>query len=75
MVAKEDKSATVIGPEDDEDKKQRQQMDQFWRAAESIGARNADKDPDEVLEFVTAVVEEVRRENYERKQREARERR
>jgi hypothetical protein len=46
------------------------QMDEttqrFWQTVEQIRARNADKDPDEVLREVTEVVEEVRRERYER---------
>lgn len=40
----------------------------FWQVVEQIGERNADKDPDEVLADVTAVVEEVRRERSEREQ-------
>jgi uncharacterized protein YpuA (DUF1002 family) len=45
--------------------------ERFWRAAEQIGERNKDKDPDEELAFITEIVEEVRRERYEREQREA----
>jgi hypothetical protein len=41
----------------------------FWRTVDEIRARNADKDPDEVLRDVTEVVEEVRQEQYERKLR------
>jgi hypothetical protein len=41
----------------------------FWRAVEEIWAKNADKDPDEVLRDVTEVVEEVRQERYEQKLR------
>jgi hypothetical protein len=40
--------------------------ERFWQAVERIGRRNADKDPDEILRDVTEVVEEVRRERYER---------
>lgn len=36
--------------------------ERMWEAIERIGERNADKDPDEVLADVTAVVAEVRRE-------------
>jgi hypothetical protein len=41
----------------------------FWRVVDDIRARNADKDPDEVLRDVTEVVEEVRQEQYERELR------
>lgn len=41
----------------------------FWQALERIWARNADKDPDEVLRDVTEAVEEVRQEQYEQKLR------
>jgi len=41
----------------------------FWRAVDRIGELNKDEDPDEVLAFVTEVVEEVRQERYEREQR------
>lgn len=75
MVEKAKKPVSVMSSEDEAEQEQRQQMDQFWRAVESIRERNADNDPDEGLRFVTEVVEEVRQEHYERKQREARERR
>jgi hypothetical protein len=38
----------------------------FWQVVDELRARNADKDPDEVLRDVTEVVEEVRRERRER---------
>jgi hypothetical protein len=41
----------------------------FWQAVERIRARNADKDPDEVLREVTEEVEAVRRERHERARR------
>ena len=49
---------------------QRQAEDKarFWEIVEEIRARNADKDPDEVYREVTAIVEEVRQERYEREQ-------
>jgi hypothetical protein len=43
-------------------------MDRFWEVVERIGERNKDWDPDEVMAEVTAVVEEVRQEQYEREQ-------
>jgi hypothetical protein len=65
---------TRVGPVDDAEQcapseRQRDDIDErFWQAVERIGARNADKDPDEVYREVTEVVEEVRRERYERSQ-------
>lgn len=40
--------------------------ERFWQTVERIRARNAEKDPDEILREVTEVVEEVRQERYER---------
>jgi PHD/YefM family antitoxin component YafN of YafNO toxin-antitoxin module len=39
-----------------------------WEAIQRVKGRNADKDPDEEMAFITEVVEEVRRELYERDQ-------
>ena len=41
-------------------------MEEAWATVDRIRDRNVDKDPDEVLRHVTAVVEEVRQERYER---------
>ena len=46
-----------------------QVMERLRETIERIGERNADKDPDEVMRFVTAVVEEVRQEHHERTRR------
>jgi len=46
-------------------------MERFWRAADCIRERTADMDPEAELQFITDVVEEVRRERYERAQRKA----
>lgn len=40
-----------------------------WAAIDELRRRNIDRDPDQVLADVTAVVEEVRREMYEEDQR------
>ena len=40
-----------------------------WAIIEAVQARNADKDPDEILAEVTAVVEEVRQEMYDERTR------
>jgi hypothetical protein len=50
-------------------------MQRFWEVVERIGERNADKDPDEEMAFITEVVEEVRQEHYERAQRQDQKRR
>ena len=39
--------------------------DRGWAAVDQLHALNADKDPDEVYELVTRVVEEVRQEHYD----------
>lgn len=64
--------AVVISPEQYQELEQQrqQQLDRFWQTVDGIRERNQDKDPDEVLADVTAVVEEVRQERYEREQRE-----
>jgi PHD/YefM family antitoxin component YafN of YafNO toxin-antitoxin module len=41
----------------------------LFEAVRDLQARNADNDPDEVYRDVTAAVEEVRQERYEREQR------
>jgi prevent-host-death family protein len=41
-------------------------MERFGQARDEIQARNANKDPDEIYRDVTAIVEEVRREQHER---------
>lgn len=63
--------AVVISPEEYEqlERERQAKLDRFWQTAERIAERNEDKDPDEVLADVTKVVEEVRQERYERKQR------
>lgn len=43
--------------------------ERFWRTVDRIRERNADKDPDAELAFITEVVEEVRQERHEREQR------
>jgi prevent-host-death family protein len=59
--------AVIISPELFQRLQEEDERD--WAIIEAVGARNADKDPDEVLAEVTAVVEEVRRERYERQNR------
>jgi prevent-host-death family protein len=66
--------AVVVSPEVYEEL-ETERLARAKRAIEQIGEQNRDEDPDEVLREVTAVVEEVRRERYARKQRQAQDRR
>jgi prevent-host-death family protein len=40
--------------------------ERLWRIVDQIRARNVDNDPDEVLQDVTAVVENVRKTRYDK---------
>ncbi|MDQ3696393.1 MAG: hypothetical protein M3464_22655 [Chloroflexota bacterium] len=60
-------AAAVIGPETDD--RQQEARERFWQAAERIRAHNQDKDPDAELVYITEVVEEVRKEWFERERR------
>jgi len=56
--------AVVISPEEYE-RIDRDRRERAWNAVARIQQLNADEDPDEILEFVTSVVEEVRQEQYD----------
>jgi len=43
----------------------------FWNTVETIQTRNADKDPDEMLQFITEIVGEVRQEQYDKQGQDA----
>ena len=43
----------------------------LFAVLDEIRAKNADKDPDEEFEYITAVVEAVRQEQHDRRQRAA----
>ena len=43
----------------------------FWNTVEMIQARNADEDPDEMLQFITEIVDEVRQEQYDKQRQDA----
>ena len=49
----------VMSPEEF-DRLRDDQAERDWQTIQRLQARNADKDPDDVLSVVTAVVEEVR---------------
>ena len=71
-MTKNDKPLTEIGrsePRTQGEAARDEALERFREVAERIGARNADKDPGEVMRIVTEVVEEVRQEHYERRQR------
>jgi prevent-host-death family protein len=58
--------AVVISPE--EYQKIQERQERAWKSVERLQELNADKDPEEVLADVTAEVEAVRQERYEREQ-------
>ena len=60
----------VVSPEEYE-RLRDVQFERDWQAIQRLQDRNADKDPDEVLRVVTAVVDEVRQERYERQQQDS----
>ena len=57
--------AVIISPEQYEEW-QRQEDARDWAIIEAVAARRADQDPDAILAEVTALVEAVRQEEYER---------
>lgn len=65
MVERKGKPVAVVIPPEQYQKLQEQQ-ERAWEAVDRVRERNADKDPDEVLADVTAEVEAVRQEMYER---------
>jgi hypothetical protein len=69
MVTRKNGSTAAADPETSEDLR-RTARERAWAVIERIGERNADKDPDEELAFITEVVEEVRQELYEQAKRE-----
>lgn len=69
MVQKKGKTVAVIISPDEYEAFRRDRDARAWATVEAIGARQAGADPDAVLAEVTAIVEEVRRERYERRPR------
>ena len=64
--------ATGLGSEKPAPKKTREEL---WAVIQQVQERNDHLDPDEVYADVTRIVEEVRQEMYEERQRAARDRR
>ncbi|HET8631910.1 MAG TPA: type II toxin-antitoxin system Phd/YefM family antitoxin [Thermomicrobiales bacterium] len=60
--------AVIVNPEEYE-ALERAREAQAWALIEAVGARNADKDPDELMADVTAEVEAVRQEMYDERTR------
>jgi prevent-host-death family protein len=60
-------AAVVISPEEF-DRYQQQVKQRFFETADELNRRNADQDPEDVLRDVTAIVEQVRQERYDRAQ-------
>lgn len=66
--------AVIISPEAFE--RQQEGFNQrFWETVDRIRERNAEKNPDEELTFITEVVEEVRQERHDEAQRKTKDRR
>ena len=51
----------------DTDRDAMSERERRWRVIESIGARNADKDPDEVERDIAEILEELRAEERAKK--------
>ena len=66
VMANNNPQAAIISLEMLEKFNQLEEEQKLWAAIDRIQARNADKDPNEVLKDVTETVEEVRRELYEK---------
>jgi len=62
--------AVLVNPEDYARPASRDEAND-WRTLDALAARNDDVDPDEVVADVTAIVEDVRQEFYEERQRAA----
>jgi len=55
-----DRIVVVVSPEEFD----KISYDRFWSTVDRIRERNADKDPDTVLNDITAIVEEAHQERY-----------
>ncbi|HEY4033349.1 MAG TPA: type II toxin-antitoxin system Phd/YefM family antitoxin [Ktedonobacteraceae bacterium] len=70
IIEKKGKSvAVVISPEQYE--AIQKEEERLWRVVDQIRDHNIDNDPNEVLRDVTAVVEEVRKTRYDKREHEA----
>ena len=69
VIERKGKPFTVMMSPDEYERYKKVVDKEFWKTVEEIQAKNADKDPDDIYREVTKVVEEVRRERYEREQK------
>lgn len=69
VIERKGKPFTVMMSPDEYERYKKVVDKQFWKTAKEIQAKNADKDLDEVYRDVTEVVEEVRKQRYEREQK------
>lgn len=65
MAATNERPVASVSTHDD---RSTADLDRIWATVERVRARNADKSPEEVLADVTAEVEAVRQERYERRE-------
>lgn len=56
--------AVVISPEQYE--AMQKEEERLWRVVDQIRARNADNDPDDVFQDITTIVDEVRKNRYDK---------
>ncbi len=76
MIQNSEKQAPVVTSSDAREQSEaQQQWNRGWQAADQIRERNADKDPEEEMAFITGIVEEVRQERYDAAQRKVKGRR
>lgn len=69
VVEKKGKPVAVVISLEEFERNRQQAVERAWATVDRVRERNADLDPDEVLRDVTAVVEEVRQERYEQRQK------
>ena len=66
MIQNSEKRASVVTSLDAcEQLDAQEQLNRGWQAVDRIRERNAGKDPEEEMAFITEVVEEVRQERYD----------
>lgn len=67
VMANNSPQAVIISLDMLEDYNRLQAEQDFWTTVNQMRAKNADKDPDEILKDITTEVEAVRAEGYEKK--------
>jgi prevent-host-death family protein len=69
IVERDGTPQLVLLSPDEFERLRRQDAERAWAVIERVQERNAERDPDAVLADVTAVVEEIRQERYDERQR------